>query len=54
MAEQTRLGLTATPSRPYAAFVAKEETTVWTDIVLRGVNAITGEYVYITGQHKET
>jgi len=54
MAEQTRLGMTATPSRPYAAFAAKAETKVWTDIVLRGIDALTGEYIYITGQYKET
>lgn len=37
----------------YSGIKAGEAVTWGTDIILRGVNAITGEYVYIIGQYKE-
>lgn len=55
MAEQTRLGLTATPGRPYAAFAAKTEAVgiTWTNVIFRGIDAITGDYIYLQGQYRE-
>jgi hypothetical protein len=51
----TRLSLTATPGRPYAAFVAKATAVItWTNIIIQGVEGISGENVYIVGKYRET
>lgn len=45
----TRLSLTATPGRPYAAFAAKTEAVALSVMTLKGLDALTGDDLLMIG-----